>query len=50
MKAHVGNGHVEQAHVPVTFTGTRTDDKRAGKRYKSVLHEVGLIPRNVFKF
>jgi len=28
LKAEVGNGHVNQAHVPLTFTGTRTDDKR----------------------
>ena len=48
MKAEVGNGHVDQAHVPVTFTGTRTDDKRAGKRYKSVSYKVGLIPKKMF--
>ena len=36
LKADVRNGHVNQAHVPVTFTGTRTDDRRSGKLYESV--------------
>ena len=30
LKAEVGNGHVDKAHVPFTFTGTRTDDRRTG--------------------
>jgi len=29
LKADVRNDHVNQAHVPVTFTGTRTDDRRS---------------------
>ena len=48
MKAEVTNGHVNQAHVPVTFTGTRTDDRRTGKLYKSVSKKLGLIPKNGF--
>ena len=30
LKAEVRNDHEEQAHVPLMFTGTSTDDKRTG--------------------
>ena len=43
LKAEGRNNHVEQAHVAVTFTGTRTDDKRTGKPYKSFSYKLGLI-------
>ena len=46
LKAEVRNGHENQAHVPVTFTGTSTDDKRTGKLYKSVLYKLSLITEN----
>ena len=48
LKAEVGNGHINQAHVPLTFTGTRTDDKRTGKLYKRVSYKLGLIPKTAF--
>ena len=50
LKAEVGNGHVDQARVAVTFTGTRSDDRRTGKRYKRVSNKLDLIPKNYFKW
>ena len=48
MKAEVRNGHEDQAHVPLMFTGTSTDDKRTGKVYKIVLHKTEFDNRKCF--
>ena len=48
LKAEVGNGQVDQVRVPVTFTGTRTDDKRTGITYERVSDKLDLIAWNVF--
>jgi len=48
LKAEVRNGHEDQAHVPVMFTGTSTDDERTGKLYKSVSYKLSLITESAF--
>ena len=50
LKAEGRNGHVDQAHVPVTFTGTRSDDKRTGKPYKKFFIQIGSdLKKNDFR-
>ena len=41
LKAEGRNSQVDQAHVAVTFTGTRTDDKRIGKPYNNFSVQIG---------
>jgi len=44
LKAEGRNSQVDQAHVAVTFTGTRSDDKRTGHEpYESFSHKLGLL-------
>ena len=43
LKAEGRNSQVYQAHVAVTFTGTRTDDKRTGNLITIFQYKLGLI-------